>query len=85
MMFYDVIILLLSIYRNSYKAVMNNGELVEVKNGYLLVTHNIVTNNGQVAPLKTHSDTHSVYTCSPQPNQDHNTAINLVKRVPEKI
>ena len=31
------------------------------------------------------SDTDSGYTYSPQPKQDHNTAINLVKRVPQKI
>ena len=87
---------------------MKNGELVEAENGYLIVTHNIVANNGQVAPSKTttvvtdsplnlsmkeqkthyyvpHSDTDSGYTYSPQQNQDHNTAVNLVKRVPEKI
>ena len=87
---------------------MKDGELVEAENGYLIVTHNIVTNSSQAAPLKTttvvtdsplnlsmkeqkthyyvpHSDTDSGYTYSPQPSQDSNTAVNLVKRVPEKI
>jgi len=94
--------------RTSYKAVMKNGELVEAENGYLIVTHNIMTHNAQVVTPKTpsvvndsplnlsmkeqkthyyvpHSDTDSGYTFSPQPNQDINTAVNLVKRVPEKI
>merc|ERR1712179_618934 len=33
--------------RNSYKAVMKNGELVESKNGHLIVTHNLPLNNNQ--------------------------------------
>jgi len=33
--------------RNSYKAVMKNGALVESKNGHLIVTHNITLNNNQ--------------------------------------
>merc|ERR1719369_143010 len=33
--------------RNSYKAVMKNGELVESKNGHLIVTHNLTLNNNQ--------------------------------------
>ena len=73
MMFYDVFILLLSIYRNSYKAVIKNGELEDVENGYLIVTHNIVTNsplNLSINEQKTHyyvphSDTDSGFTYIP--------------------
>merc|ERR1719186_724853 len=37
--------------RNSYRAVMKNGELVEAKDGYLMVTHNNMVVNTVQAPM----------------------------------
>merc|ERR1719317_1427193 len=54
--------------RNSYKAVMKNGELVESQNGHLIVTHNLTLNNNQE---HVDSDTPlDLSINSPQSNQD---------------
>jgi len=82
--------------RSSYKAVMKNGELVESKNGHLIVTHNITLNNNQETldsdtpldlsmksgPNQLKVDTDSVFINSPRPSHEDVKAINLGRNVP---
>merc|ERR1719158_2287106 len=84
--------------RNSYKAVMKNGELVESQTGHLIVTHNISFNNnqqyvGSECPLDMSMKTGLSQTNanhfeidfannSPQPNQDNKECINQVREIP---
>jgi len=87
--------------RNSYKAVMKNGELVESQTGHLIVTHNISFNNnqeyvGSECPLdlsmktglsQTNANHYEIDFAnnSPQPNQDNNRCINQVREIPKLL
>merc|ERR1719187_3050025 len=87
--------------RNSYKAVMKNGELVESPTGHLIVTHNISFNNnqeyvGSERPLdlsmktglsQTNANHYEIDFAnnSPQPNQDNNRCINQVREIPKLL
>eukprot|EP00092_Neocalanus_flemingeri_P031236 GFUD01033928.1.p1 GENE.GFUD01033928.1~~GFUD01033928.1.p1 ORF type:complete len:423 (-),score=153.09 GFUD01033928.1:9-1277(-) len=80
--------------RSSYRAVMRNGELVEDKDGYLMVTHNnMVVNTVQAPADMSNTDTKDLpcninnrhndyygYNHSNQPAQDTNSDINLITK-----
>jgi len=86
--------------RNSYKAVMKNGELVESKNGHLIVTHNLPLNNNQESlysdipldlSMKSGSSQMEVKQLDTDsvfinspPNNDDARGINLAKNVPNQ-
>ena len=86
----------LLLYRNSFKAVIKNGELVESKNGHLIVTHNnnqenLVTDTPLDLSMKSgfsqmqvkhFDDTDSVFIKGPRPNHDEVRANNLATNVP---
>ena len=72
---------------NGFLIVTNTGQVAPPKTT-TVVTDSLL--NLSMKEQKTHyyvphSDIDSGYTYSSQSNQDHSTAVNLVKRVPEKI